>query len=76
MAELIVTLAHLRSIPGFGPAPGFCRRGAREFFLQHGLDFSEFVRRGIPAAQLSATGDGMALALVAWARECEAADGR
>ena len=76
MAELIVTTAHLRSIPGFGRKPGFCAAGARAFFKTHGLDYPAFAKAGIPAAALEATGDGLALALVAWARECEATDGR
>ena len=76
MAELIVTTTHLRSIPGFGRKPGFCAAGARAFFKSHGLDYQAFAREGIPASKLEATGDGLALALVAWARECEATDGR
>ncbi|KRG65799.1 hypothetical protein ABB27_14605 [Stenotrophomonas terrae] len=70
MSELIVTLAHLRTIPGFSARGGFCRRGAHSFFLQHRLDWSRFIQEGIPAAQLEATGDAMAQALVNWAREC------
>ncbi len=68
VSELIVTLAHLRTIPGFSARGGFCRRGAHSFFLKHGLDWSRFIREGIPAAQLEATGDAMALALVNWAK--------
>lgn len=74
--SLIVTMAHLRSIPGFSKTPGFCIPGARRFFAAHGLDFRAFAREGIPASQLEATGDGLALALVAWAKESEAGNGR
>lgn len=67
---MIVTLAHLRSIPGYGPKPGFCAGGARAFFIRHGLDWGEFRRNGLPAEQLEATGDALALALVEWGRQC------
>lgn len=72
---MIVTIAHLRSIPGFTARPGFCAQGGRDWFARHGLDWSDFVHRGIDATTLEATGDGMALALVAHARE-ELAHGR
>jgi hypothetical protein len=72
---VIVTIAHLRSVPGFTARRGFCARGGRAWFQRHGLDWSHFVRHGIDAEQLEATGDGMALALVAHARQ-EAAHGR
>ncbi len=70
-----VTVAHLRSVPGFSPKPGFCLGRSREWFKRHGLDWRDFVRNGIDAEKLEATGDGLALALVAHARK-EAAHGR
>lgn len=79
MSELIVTRQHLFTIPGFTTRNGFCRGQSREWFRRHGLDWTDFVRNGIPASTLEATGDGLALALVKWARECaeqEAAGGR
>ena len=69
---MIVTLRHLFTIPGYTRRPGFCRSGARAFFDRHGLDWKAFVRDGIEAERLEETGDGLALALVAWARKCEA----
>lgn len=72
MSALIVTLGHLNTVPGFSKRPGFCRAGARRFFAAHGLDWSDFVLRGIHADKLTATGDAMALALVDWARRCDA----
>ena len=68
---LIITTGHLFTIPGYSPRPGFCRGGARRWFDAHGLDWQAFVRHGIPAEHMEATGDGLALALVRWARECE-----
>ena len=68
---MIVTTRHLRSIPGHSQRPGFCISRSREWFGRHGLDFRAFVRNGIPSEALEATGDGLALALVKWARECE-----
>lgn len=52
---------HLREL-------GYCNRGARAFFVRHGLDWSAFLRAGIPAEQLERTGDAMALKLVAYAK--------
>lgn len=72
---MIVTTRHLFSIPGYSPRKGFCRGGARDWFRAHDLDWQQFVRQGVPAAALEATGDALALALVAWARECEAKEG-
>ncbi|GAB3755203.1 hypothetical protein GCM10028795_27550 [Lysobacter olei] len=68
----MVTTRHLFTIPGFSRRNGFCRSGARAWFKRHGLDWQDFVRNGIPATTLEATGDGLALAAVAWARKCEA----
>lgn len=69
--ELIVTLEHMATIPGLSRRPGYCRRGGRAFAARHGLNWADFVRDGIPASSLEATGDGMALRIVAWARQCE-----
>ena len=47
---------------------GYCARGARRWFARMGLDWAAFVRDGIDAALLEATGDAMALRLVAHVR--------
>lgn len=76
---MIVTTRHLFTIPGYSKRPGFCRSGARNWFRSHGIDWRSFVQDGVSAETLEATGDGLALALVKWARECEKkelADGR
>lgn len=67
---MIVTFRHMRTIPGFSDKPGFCRDKSKAWAKRHGIDYRDFVRNGIDAAVLEATGDGFALALVAWAREC------
>jgi hypothetical protein len=69
---VIVTTRHLFTIPGHSTRPGFCRGKSRAWAARNGLDWKDFVRNGIPAETLEATGDGMALALVEWARKCEA----
>lgn len=69
---MIVTTRHLFTIPGYSTRNGFCRGKSREWFKRHGLDWRSFVRHGIPAEVLEATGDGLAMAVVKWARECEA----
>lgn len=71
-----VTLTHLRTIPGYGPKPGFCAGAARDFCKRYDLDWHAFRHQGLPAEQLEATGDAMAIALVEWARQCEVQDGR
>ena len=70
-ADLIITTRHLFTIPGYSPRRGFCRDRSREWAKRQGLDWGDFVRNGIAAERLEATGDGLALALVAWARKCE-----
>lgn len=72
---MIVTTRHLFTIRGYSRRSGFCRGKSREWFRAHGLDWQAFVRDGIESDLLEATGDGLALALVAWAKECEAAGG-
>lgn len=47
-----------------------CSRGARAWFKRHGLDWTRFLREGIAAEQLEATGDAMAM------KVCEVARGR
>ena len=68
---MIVTYRHYRSIPA-RDGIGFCRGKGQEWFDRHGLDFRDFVRNGVDESVLLATGDGLAINLVAWARECEA----
>lgn len=70
MSALTVTLRHLLTIPGFSQRPGFCVPQSRAWFERHGLDWHAFRREGLPAAVFEATGDGLALALVEWARTC------
>lgn len=73
---MIVTTHHLFTIPGFSKRRGFCRGGARNWFRAHGLDWTDFVKHGVEAEKLEGTGDALALALVKWARACEAKGAR
>lgn len=75
MSRLIVTQLHLSTVPGLRRKPGFCVTKSREWAKRNGIDFKDFMRNGIDAEVLTATGDGLALRLVAWARECEARAG-
>ncbi len=61
-------MAHIRQAK-------LCARGARAFFERYQLDWAGFLRAGIPADQLEATGDGLVVRVCALARE-EATDGR
>jgi hypothetical protein len=47
-----------------------CSRGAREFFVKHGLDWRGFLAEGLPEEDFINTQDAMALHLV------EVANGR
>lgn len=42
----------------------YCSRGARDFFIKHGLDWRDFLKNGISASELEKTGDAMAMKLV------------
>ena len=61
MSDARVTMRHIRQCK-------MCSRGARAFFERHGLDWSEFLRSGIPVDELEQTGDAMALQVSAAAR--------
>ncbi|WP_442905667.1 hypothetical protein [Hydrogenophaga sp. PBC] len=54
---MIVTIDDVR-------AAGLCVHGTRAWFARHGLDFRAFLRDGITAEVLLATGDAMALRVV------------
>lgn len=60
-----VTLADLR-------AARLCFAGARPWFRRHGLDWQGFLARGLDAEVLRATGDPLALRVVAMAEAREA----
>lgn len=49
-------------------AARMCSKGARVFFMRHGLDWQTFLREGLPATVIAATGDAMALQVVEVAR--------
>jgi len=51
-----VTIRHCRDA-------GYSPQGVKQFFIEHGLDWSSFVRDGIDSDQLRATGAGPAIAL-------------
>ncbi len=62
--RVIVRMSHMRKL-------GYCAAGVRRFAERHGLDFKAFVRDGIDADRLAATGDGMALAAIEEAKHGE-----
>lgn len=53
-SDVKVTMRHVREAR-------MCSKGARAFFEAHNLDWNEFLREGIDAAKLEATGDAMAI---------------
>lgn len=52
-ADLVITVTDIRRC-------GYCPQGQRRWFEAHGLDFRAFLKSGIPAADLLATGDALA----------------
>ena len=54
---MIITMRDLR-------AAKVCSKGARAFFIRHGLDWSEFLKSGIDSDKLESTGDKMAISVV------------
>ena len=59
--DLIIRMKDVR-------AAKMCSRGARAFFDLHNLDWQAFLKDGIRASELLATGDYMAARLVEVAR--------
>lgn len=59
--KTMVRMEHIR-------AARMCSGGARSFFDRHGLDWAAFLRVGIDAEELLATGDEMARQVVEVAR--------
>lgn len=59
---LTITIDHVR-------AAGLCVHGTRAWFARQGLDFRAFLREGIDAETLLATGDAMAMRVVEHARQ-------
>lgn len=63
---VLVKLEHARGA-------GYCARGMRLFAKQNDLDWERFITVGIPAEDLEATGDAMAISAAQNARaEAEA----
>jgi hypothetical protein len=61
VTDIFLTTRHAREMK-------FCFRGIRKWMLKHDLSWAEFVKNGIPAEKLEATGDAMAIKAVRMAR--------
>jgi len=71
--ELIITVQDLYTVPDFKGGIGYCGPGARRWFAQYGFNWSDFVQHGLPASVLAATGDALALKVVAHAEQLQQA---
>ena len=69
-ADITIRPQHLYTVPYLGRV-GYCAVGARRWWMARGLSWADFVTHGIPASVLLATGDPMALAVVAHAQAQE-----
>ena len=56
-------------------AARLCFQGARPWFRRHGLDWQAFLAEGLPAEVLAATGDALALRVIAEAEKRAARTG-
>lgn len=56
-------------------AARLCFPGARPWFRRHGLDWQAFLAEGLPAEVLAATGDALALRVIAEAEKRAARTG-
>lgn len=65
--EIMVTVADVRAIK-------FCARGARIWFTRHGLDYQQFITKGLPISQVDALGDALGKQVAAQARARVAGD--
>ncbi len=74
-SDITVTITHMRTVPAWRGRVGYCTKMGRVFFARHGLDWANFVREGIAASALEATGDALARRVVEHAR-LEVANGR
>lgn len=74
--SLLIRMEHVLTVPGFHVRRGFCRGGTRRWCASHGIDWNQLRRDGVPAEQVLATGDPMAVAVVRHAEQMEAARGR
>lgn len=54
---------------------GHCVAGARRWFESYDFDFRAFIENGLPEAELAATGDALALQVIADKNAREAANG-
>ncbi len=60
--DAVVTMRHMRDLK-------YCAGGVRRFFARHGFDYRQFLKEGIPAEKMEATGDAMAIRVANYARE-------
>jgi len=49
-------------------AAGMCSKGAREWFVRNGLDWSAFLKHGVDSEEVLKTGDAMGRHVVEVAR--------
>lgn len=61
-AVVKVTMQHVRQA-------NMCSRGARQFFMRHGLDWQKFLSEGLDSDIIEATGDAMAIEVVKVAKD-------
>lgn len=64
----LVSMRHVRAMR-------WCSSGARAWCARYGVEWSTFLRPGVPASVMEATGDGLGIRLAKFARE-EAASGQ
>lgn len=69
--DLIITVQILYSVPDFKGGTGYCGPGARRWFTQYGFNWTDFVQNGLASSVLAATGDALALKVIAHAAQLD-----
>lgn len=62
MSEPMVKIQHVRQL-------GMCVRGAKAWCELHGIDFAEFLQRGIPVSRVEALNDTLGNRSAQFARD-------
>jgi hypothetical protein len=56
---------YMRHVRGYG----YCMAGIRQWAAQHGIDWSDFIRNGVPASKLEDMNDAIATSVAGRARK-------
>ncbi|UVN14058.1 hypothetical protein FBPa45_0056 [Pseudomonas phage vB_PaeS_FBPa45] len=64
MDDFLITTEHVKYMRAEPGEPDFCVPGMKHWASILGIDFKDFVRNGVMASKLEATGDAHVIAMV------------